>query len=103
MYLPHAVDITGEPRNHVPRTRLVGFVVPTTNFVTVDIHQFAARFFTQAKARAVRAGLYGVERNVRRIADQSESAADDGRVVRRLEPYDRRGGILQIALVVTKA
>jgi hypothetical protein len=28
---------------------------------------------------------------VRRIADQSESAAADGRAVQRLEPYDRRG------------
>jgi hypothetical protein len=97
MYLPHAIDITSGPRNHLPRTGLVGFVVPTTNCVTVDIHQFAARF-RSGEGPAVRSGPCGVGRNVRRIADQSESAAADGRVGRRLEPYDRRGRhIIQIA------
>jgi hypothetical protein len=73
----YPVEITGKSDTLVPQSRLLSEKVCRTDRITVDIHQFAARFFAQAKARSELSDVWSLT-----IA---------------------AGGILKIAAVVTRS
>ena len=54
-------EITGKSDTLLPQSRLLSEKVCRTDRITVDIHQFAARFIAQAKARLFGPGSVGLE------------------------------------------
>jgi hypothetical protein len=85
----YSFDIPGEPRSLVPVTSLLFEKVRGTDRIAVDIHQFAARFFAQAKARLFGLGSVGLDAMCGGL--QINQNLRQAGAVRRLEPYDRCG------------